>query len=179
MAEERKSTDEQSAEPEAIESPSVSQPVPTTEPDVETGPPLVPEVDTGPGPEAPTTRAMVPAAPVGRFQGTITRFLERVMPAPNVEIPPELYERIDAVEVQIAGIEELLTKRLEEGEGRTLHLVEKRLEVLGDDVGRLARRAAEREVANETRALRMQIMVIGGLAVGLSAAAFAKALGVF
>ena len=129
----------------------------------------------------PTLGAIVPVSPPERFQDWVTRSLRRAkegIPHRPV-VPPELYDRLDHVEVHVAGVEELLTKRLEEGEGRTLHLVERRLGVLQEDIARLAQRSAEREVQSISHSLRMQITLMGGIAIGLAVAALLKAFGVF
>ena len=137
-----------------------------------------PVIETDP---TPTTPAVVPPPGGGFFQSRITRFLQRVMegaPTRPVEIPVEVYDRIDGVEVQVAGIEEMLLKRLEEGEGRTLHLVEKRLEVLQEEVGGVARKAAEQAVREEMQVLRRRVVAMGGLAIGLAGFALLKALAI-
>ena len=147
------------------------------------------ELETAPEPEFeqapevlnPSTPVVVPP-PRGFVQGRITRFLQRALegvPRPPLEPPPELLERLDGVEVQMAALEELVAKRLEEGEGRTLHLVEKRLEVLQEEMSSVARRAVEGQIEQEARALRRLITGIGAFAVGLSAAALVVALGIF
>jgi hypothetical protein len=135
--------------------------------------------------EASATKEAAPVVvppPRGFVQGRITRFLQRALegvPRPPLEPPPELLERLDGVEVQMAALEELVAKRLEEGEGRTLHLVEKRLEVLQEEMSSVARRAVEGQIEQEARALRRLITGIGAFAVGLSAAALVVALGIF
>jgi hypothetical protein len=57
-------------------------------------------------------------------------------------------------------------------------LVEKRLGVLQDEIGDVARRAAGEQVADEMRALRQRTTVVGAFAVGLAAAALMTALDV-
>ena len=139
-----------------------------------------PELETAPERANPAVPAVVPP-PTGFIQGRITRYLQRALegvPRPPVEPPTELLERLDGVEVQMAAIEELVAKRLEEGEGRTLHLVEKRLEVLQEEIASVACRAVEGQVEDEVRALRRLIAGIGAFAIGLSAAALLVALGV-
>jgi hypothetical protein len=152
------------------------------EPELETGR----EFDTAPAseqaaePSNRSTPAVVPP-PRGLGQGRIGRLLQRAlerMPRPPAEPPAELLDRLDGVEVQVAALEELVAKRLEEGEGRTLHLVEKRLEVLQEEMSGVARRAVEGQIEDEARGLRRLITGIGAFAVGLAAAALLIALGV-
>ncbi len=124
---------------------------------------------------------VVVPAPTGFIQGRITRLLQRALeavPRPPAEPSPELLERLDGVEVQMAALEEGVAKRLEEAEGRTLHLLEKRLEVLQEEISGAARRATESQIADEARSLRRLITVIGAFAVGLSAAALLTARGI-
>ena len=143
--------------------------------------PEVPEPKLELEPAPVTSAPAVVAPPSGFIQGRITRFLQRALegvPRPPVEPPAELLERLDGVEVQMAALEELVAKRLEEGEGRTLHLVEKRLEVLQEEVSSVALRAVEGHIDEEIRALRRLVTGVGAFAVGLSAAALLFAMGV-
>jgi hypothetical protein len=115
-----------------------------------------------------TASALVPAA--GPRPGRFLRWIQRVtglVPAPP-PASPALQERVDALATRLAAHEELTVKRLEEAEGRTLHLLEKRLALLEDELSASLQEIASREAREQTAPLRRRLVWV---ALGAAAAA--------
>ena len=120
--------------------------------------------------EGQTTSALVPAAAPRR--GRLARWLQRVTevaPARSAVVPQELFERLDGLEVALAAHEEQTAKRLEENEGRTLHLLEQRIAVLEGELASSLARRAEREVRTQLAPLRSRIAIVALVALAAGA----------
>jgi len=90
------------------------------------------------------------------------------IPGP-VDVAPELLERMDGIEVQLAAHEEQTAKRLDETEARALHLLEQRLGAVEEELSGSLRRLLERALEKESRALRTRIALVGVRALAAGA----------
>lgn len=121
--------------------------------------------------EDDSPRALVPATPP-RF-GFFARLIQRVAafgppppmpPAPS--IAPAMFARLDALADRLAAHEELTSKRLEESENRTLHLMQQRFTALERDLLTSLREEISREVEERTKSLQARIFAAIGIALG-------------
>jgi hypothetical protein len=129
--------------------------------------------EAGPGSETtaePTVEAssaLVPAEPPMPRRRRFSKWLRRVAEVSPARpaVPPEMLERLDGLEVQLAAHEEQTAKRLDENETRALHLLEQRLGAIEEELSGSLRRLLERALEKETRSLNGRIAIVAVLAL--------------
>jgi hypothetical protein len=92
----------------------------------------------------------------------------------------DLVERVATLEARLRDLEEGVAKKLDENEGRTLHLVERRLRSHESQISGTFRLTIAREVQRRTRSLRARfnlLVAMAALALAASAAALLANLG--
>jgi hypothetical protein len=114
--------------------------------------------------------AVVPVAETR--PGPLARFLLRVAsvaPGGSATLYREVSERLDRLEMRLAAQDEQISKRLEEGEGRTLQLLEQRLRVHEEELAGSLRRLARREARAAYSRLRTRLALLALLVLAASA----------
>jgi hypothetical protein len=92
----------------------------------------------------------------------------------------DLVERVATLEARLGGLEEGVAKKIDENEGRTLHLVERRLRSHESQLSGTLRLTIAAEVQRRTRSLRARsnlLLAMAVLALAASAAALLANLG--
>jgi hypothetical protein len=92
----------------------------------------------------------------------------------------DLVERVATLEARLRDLEEGVAKKLDENEGRTLHLVERRLRSHESQISGTFRLTIAREVQRRTRSLRARfnlLVAMAALALAASAAALLRTWG--